>query len=282
MKTEKQVLSHFKNWATENDNVRCAILTSSRTIEGSVIDFLSDYDIELYVSDISPFIKNDDWLELFGEIMVKWPYEPKSTEFEKDWITRLVLFKDGVRIDFQITDKSKIAESHYENGYRILIDKDGLTNNLKDPTYSKYIIKKPSKKEYEELTNEFWWSAYYVPKYLWRDELPFAKYMLDYTLRYEYLHKIIDWYIGSKNNWSVETGIFGRKYKKLLPKDIWEEFENTYEGKGINENWQAFDRLTNFFRKIAIEVGNRLGYKYPQEVDNEVMIFCEKIKETKK
>jgi hypothetical protein len=36
--------------------------------------------------------------------MIKWPLTPMST-FDKNWITRLVLFDSGVRIDFQITAK---------------------------------------------------------------------------------------------------------------------------------------------------------------------------------
>ena len=56
MRSESKVLEVFKNWAEEKDNVRCAILTSSRVRPNATIDFLSDYDIELYVSDLKPFL----------------------------------------------------------------------------------------------------------------------------------------------------------------------------------------------------------------------------------
>lgn len=281
MRNQEQLLSHFVEWAHNNKVVRTAIMTSSRVSEDAKIDFLSDYDIELYVSDIKEFSINDDWLEDFGPIMVRWPFKPKST-FNENWITRLILFKDGVRIDFQITDQIKIDSKRYDNGYEILIDKDGLARNLNQPTFSEFIIKKPTKEEYEELVHEFWWDAYYIPKYLWRDELPFAKYMLDYTLRYSFIHKIVDWYIGYENNWSVETGALGKKYKRLLPKEIWDEFEQTYAGGGIEENWEAFIQNTKFFRKMAKRVGQKLGYEYPDEVDKEVMDFCNKVRLTKK
>ncbi|RKD31210.1 aminoglycoside 6-adenylyltransferase [Thermohalobacter berrensis] len=283
MRTEKEVLSQFKEWAERNELIRAAILTSSRAKPDANVDFLSDYDIELYVSDLSKFKKSDDWLEEFGAIMVRWPFKPRSTGFKTGcWITRLVLFKDGVRIDFQITDQLKIDSDAYDNGYKVLIDKDEITKGLSKPTYSEYIIKKPSKEEYEVLVNEFWWNAYYVPKYLWRDELPFAKYMLDYTLKYSFLHKIIDWYIGMKNDWSVETGAFGKKFKKYLSSETWKEFKETYAGADIEENWNAFFNTITFFRKIAKKVGENLGYKYPDQVDKEVIQFCKKIKETKK
>jgi len=280
MRSEEQVLSHFNEWAITNDAVRAAIMTSSRVSKDATIDFLSDYDIELYVSDLNLFRQSDEWLDVFGPVMVRWPHKPGST-FSDDWVTRLILFKDGVRIDFQITDLKHLVSDNYTNGYTVLIDKDGMTEELSEPTYSEYIIKKPSKEEYDALVHEFWWDAYYIPKYLWRDELPFAKYMLDYTLRYEFVHKIVDWYIGSENNWSVETGALGRKYKMLLSKEIWDEFEKTYVGGGIEENWDALYRTTDFFRKMSKIVGSKLGYTYPEQVDQEVMAFCKKIKETR-
>lgn len=281
MRTQEEVLTHFINWANNNKTVRAAIMTSSRVSKNAKKDFLSDYDIELYVNQINDFSQNDDWLEEFGPIMVRWPYKPKSSSKE-GWITRLILFKDGVRIDFQITDQMSIDPNQYDNGYKILIDKDGITRNINSPTFSEFIVKKPTKEEYEKLVHEFWWDAYYIPKYLWRDELPFAKYMLDYTLRYSFIHKIVDWYIGYENNWSVETGALGKKYKKLLSKEIWDEFEQTYAAGGVEENWSAFMRTTQFFRKIAKYVGDKLGYKYPDDIDKEVMEFCKKIRLTKK
>jgi len=39
--------------------IRAAILTSSRARPAAEVDFLSDYDIELYVSDLSIFKKDD-------------------------------------------------------------------------------------------------------------------------------------------------------------------------------------------------------------------------------
>lgn len=281
MRSEEQVLTHFIEWANKSDIVRTAILTSSRVKKDAKVDFLSDYDIELYVSDIEQFVESDNWLSTFGEVMVRWPYKPRST-FSKEWITRLVLFKDGTRIDFQITEEEKIQNERYDNGYRILIDKDKQGEHCIEPTYSEFIINKPTGEEYNALVHEFWWNAYYIPKYLWRDELPFAKYMLDYTLRYSFIHKIIDWHIGYENNWSIETGALGKKYKKLLSPKLWEEFEQSYAGGGIEENWEAFYKVTDLFRKVAKDIGQKLEYNYPEVVDDEVMAFCNRIKTTKK
>ncbi|MCK4599690.1 aminoglycoside 6-adenylyltransferase [Candidatus Bipolaricaulota bacterium] len=279
MRTEEDVLSQFSEWARRNDVIRAAVLTSSRVNPNPCIDFLSDYDIELYVSDLRPFQQDDSWLRVFGPIMVRWPLKPRSTDGE-NWITRLVQFKDGVRIDFQITDQTSIEPDAYDNGYRVLIDKDNLTTGLQEPTFSEYIIKKPSRQEYETLVHEFWWDAIYVPKYLWRDELPFAKYMFDNVLRYSFLQKVVEWYIGLQNDWSVSTGTCGKKFKRYLDAETWLEFESTYAGADVEENWRAFFKTVEFFRKLARTVGTSLGYDYPTELDEEVTQYCLSIRKT--
>ena len=55
MRTEEEVYSQFDEWAKNNELIRAAVLTSSRVKPGIEIEFLSDYDIELYVSDRTPF-----------------------------------------------------------------------------------------------------------------------------------------------------------------------------------------------------------------------------------
>ena len=281
MRTEEEVLSQFDEWAQGNDLIRAAVLTSSRVDPEGTTDFLSDYDIELYVADIGPFQKDDEWLSVFGPIMVRWPFRPRST-FDEQWITRLVLFKDGIRIDFQITDQTSIESSAYDYGYRVLIDKDNLTAGLSAPTFSKHTIKRPSREEYDRLVHEFWWNATYIPKYLWRDELPFAKSVLGQTIRDKYLRTVIEWFIGLQHDWSVNTGVCGRYFKRYLDDETWTEFESTYAGADIEENWQAFFTVISLFRKLGKIVGRRLAYNYPTQLDKEMTDYYSKIRNTRR
>ncbi|MCP4754648.1 MAG: aminoglycoside 6-adenylyltransferase [Proteobacteria bacterium] len=276
MKTSEDVVKHFKDWAQSNDLVRAAVLTSSRVKPDANVDDLSDYDIEMVVADLQPFQRDDGWLEDFGPIMVRWPNKPRSTGRDS-FVTRLVLFKDFVRIDFQITDQSEIEPGTYDDGYRILIDKDNLTSCLNQPTYQDHIVKKPAREEFETLVNEFWWAATYVPKYLWRDELPFAKYMLDNVIRYDYLHKVLEWTIGLQRDWSVNTGIHGKSFKKFLDVETWAELESTYTGAKTEDNWEAFFKTIDLFRRLATFLAHRLNFSYPVELDKEVTDYCRHI-----
>jgi aminoglycoside 6-adenylyltransferase len=277
LRTEEEIYAQFDEWARNNELIRAAVLTSSRTKPDIEIDFLSDYDVELYVSDIAPFQRDDEWLSVFGEIMVRWPLRPRPT-LEEGWITRLVLFKDYLRIDFQITDQVYIQPDAYQDGCRVLIDKDDLTAELNPPTFTRYHISKPSQEEYDDRVNAFWWDATYVPKYLWRDELPFVAYNLGCDIRDKFLRTVIEWYIGMENGWAVDTGLHGRWFKRYLSPELWAEYETTFARADIEEQWKAFFNAVSLFRKLAKAVANGLGYAYPDQMDREITEYHNQIR----
>ena len=270
-------LGQITRWLKGIYKVQCAILTGSRASEEQKIDFLSDYDIQLFVSDLEMFSKDDSWIENFGKIMIRWPLKPGST-FDSSWITRLVLFQDEVRIDFQITCPEYFDPGNYDSGFKVLIDKIRLTTNIPSPQFQQFKTVKPDSEEYETLINEFWWDATYVAKYLWRKEIPFAKYILDTSLRYKYLHTLLKWHIGLRNNWSVNPGIHEKNLELYLDTKIWNAYKETFTGADIEDNWNAFFRLVEFFSEIAHYIGSELGFEYPTQTDKAVVDYCSKIR----
>jgi len=277
MHGEKDVIERLQHWAHTNDFVRAMILTGSRADPRYATDLLSDYDIELYVSSVRPFM-NDGWLSFFGDVMSRWPLKPGPT-FDKEWITRLVLFENRVRIDFQITAEEPVDSEIHDSGFRVLVDKHGLADDLKAPTFSRNLTTRPTRDDYEALVNEFFWDATYVAKHLWRDEIYFAKYMLDSMIRFEHLRRIIEWYIGARNDWSVGTGRYGRLFKRHLDPQTWAEVEATFVDADIAKNWQALFNVIGLFRRLAEYVAGDLGYDYPDKLDNKVTDYCRQIKQ---
>ena len=98
-----------------------------------------------------------------------------------------------------------------------------------------------------------------MPKYLWRDELPFAASMLGQAVRDEYLQTVIEWSIGLQSDWSVDTGVRGRKFKRYLDAETWVQYESTFAGADIEENWTAFFNAVALFRRMAEAIGESLG-----------------------
>jgi aminoglycoside 6-adenylyltransferase len=59
---------------------------------------------------------------------------------------------------------------------------------------------------------------------------------------------------------------------------VWADFESTYVGPDIEDIWAALFRSTNLFRRVAKEVGDALGYTYPQLLDNKVSAYLDAVR----
>jgi aminoglycoside 6-adenylyltransferase len=181
-------------WAHARPDIRALLLTSSRTRPGGPVDVLSDYDLILAVTDTFCTGWEAAWLCDYGEPMVRWGDEGEvlghTTHF------RSVIYQDYVKIDYSIWPDAllgRVAASStlpegLDEGYRVLLDKDGATAGWKPPTYRAFIPARPTQAEYLALVEEFWWVSTYIAKSLWRNELVFARWVLiadlhDGTLR---------------------------------------------------------------------------------------------------
>ena len=200
---------------------------------------------------------------------------------------RGVVYQNYVKIDYSIWPVELLehiaAEAllldQLDVGYRVLLDKDQRTAGWKQPSYQAHIPVRPTQAEYQALVEEFWWSTTYVAKSLWRNDLVFAKWVLDQDLKLEAMRRMLEWRIEIDHHWSVKPGIYGRGLKQLLPPDIWSKFASTYGSLDVEKIWAALDRVISLFRQVAPDVGNALGYTYPQQVDDQVSAYLEAIRE---
>jgi aminoglycoside 6-adenylyltransferase len=168
-------------------------------------------------------------------------------------------------------------EAELDAGYRVLLDKDRLTRDMKPPTYRAYIPTRPTNEVYQLLINDFFTDAPYMAKCLLRGELLPAKWCLDFDMKHVHLRPMLEWRMGVEHNWSLPTGSLGKGLKKRLPPEIWSQLENTYAGADVSDNWEALFRTMTLFRQVAMEVGTGLGYTYPLELDQRVTVFVQKM-----
>ncbi|MBN1876456.1 MAG: aminoglycoside 6-adenylyltransferase [Anaerolineae bacterium] len=275
-------------WATEHEAVRVMLITSNRGRPHAHIDVLSDYDVILIMQDIYPFVVDRTWLNDFGDpLVVYWdPVEPDPI-FNIDQCGNVTQYADGLKIDFTFWPvelfKRILAApelpAELDAGYRVLLDKDGMTNTMRTPTFTAYVPIPPSYEAYQTFINDFLSDAPYVAKYLWRDELLPAKWCLDYDMKHIYLRQMLEWRLEIDHGWAIPVGNLGKGLKKNLPSDIWAQLEETYVGAHIEDNWDALVRTMALFRQVAIEVGTYLGYTYPDELHQRVNAYIEQIKQ---
>jgi aminoglycoside 6-adenylyltransferase len=67
--------------------------------------------------------------------------------------------------------------------------------------------------------------------------------------------------------------------KRWLQPDLWTELEETYTGADIYSNWTALIRIIDLMRRLAIEVGERLGFSYPEQLERRVVAYLHRVKE---
>jgi aminoglycoside 6-adenylyltransferase len=284
-------LSTLIDWAAGRDAIRALLLTSTRAVPGAPVDVLSDYDVILIMTDIRPFVADHGWLTDFGEVLVAyWDPIHSHPEFGIEQCGNVVQYVDGLKIDFSLWPISLFAQiaaapaldAELDAGYRVLLDKDGLTAPLRPPTHRAYVPQPPTEDEYLTWCNDFLSNPPFVAKCLWRDELLPAKWCLDEDMKQLYLRRMLEWHIGIATGWSVPVGNLGKGLKKRLSPELWAHLERCYAGANIAENWEALAQTMALFRRVGVEVGARLGFAYPEALHDRVGVFVEQIKQRKR
>lgn len=276
MPDESHVLGRVVAWADTEPSVRAVILTSSRARADETVDPFSDYDLILAVADVDAFLRDGAFVSAYGRPLARWGDEHELLGLRTTF--RGVVYDDGVKIDFTIWPAElleRVAEQatlpdDLDVGYRVLLDKDGCTAGWSQPTFRAHIPSRPTSDEYRALVEEFWWSSTYVAKALSRGEVVFAKFALDYDMKLGVLRRFLEWLVEIERGWNVRPGVFGRGLERLLPGELVEALHATYVGAEFDDNWDALFRTTALFRRAATDVGDALGYTYPQDVDDRV------------
>jgi aminoglycoside 6-adenylyltransferase len=284
MPREAAVLETLVAWGNARPSIRAMLLTSSLARPGGPVDLLSDYDVILAVTDPERFRRDEDWLSDYGRPLVRWGDE--SALYGLTTLFRGVIYEDYVKIDYTVWPDALLERiavqtalpEELDEGYRVLLDKDGRTSGWKAPSHRAFIPARPTEAEYQALVEEFWWSATYVAKSLWREELVFARWILDQELRLGVMRRMLEWRMEIDHDWNVRPGVSGRGMKRRLPAGIWSELTSTYVGPELEENWGALFRVTALFRRVATEVGTALGYVYPQPLDDRVSVYLNAVR----
>ncbi len=280
---EQAIIDYLTGWATADPRIRAVIWTSTRTNPEAAVDALSDYDIIFVVAALDPFL-DDRWMGDFGDVLVLYR-DPVQQEAGGPQMTRVTQYESGLKIDFTVMPVARWQRwtagpdlpADLDIGYRVLLDKDGLAAGLPPPTYTAYIPEPPDEATYLERIETFLHEATYVGKNLWRDELYAARFSQDH-MTHSMMRLMLEWRMEIDHNWSVKTGVAGKGLKKRLPPDIWDAFEATLTGAGIDDNWDALFAACALYRRLGIEVGDALGYAYPIDMDRRTIAYLEDLR----
>ncbi len=253
MRTEKEMLDLIINTAKEDERIRAVIMNGSRVNPHVKRDCFQDYDIMYVVKDIQSFTSNHNWIHRFGEIMiVQMPEEMSLVPPDGDGkFPYLMQFMDGNRIDLTLVPVELINNFVGQDSLsKLLLDKDNCIEEFPPASDKDYLIKKPTEKEFLGCCNEFWWCSTNVAKGLWREELSYAKGMLDGPVRDMFI-VMLEWHIGMKTDFTVNAGKFGKHFEQYIEKDMWEQFKRTFSNAEYENIWESFFVMGDLFREVA-------------------------------
>lgn len=284
MKTREGKLKAIIEWSGENEDIRAALLTSSLVNPLAPVDEFSDIDIELIFETNTNYISDNGWTHRFGNPIAM--VEEDESYFDNKHAMKMVLYDDSVKVDFKLYSKTNflaevkqnILPEDWDIGYKILIDKDGITREMQKPTHQVSLIQKPSAHKFKQILNDFWWDTTYVAKCLARDEIFYAKFMSETNIRTDYLIPLIEWYIASQHDWNITTNKHGRLFKKYLNSEIWIKIERTFSGSNLEDNWAALFAMADLVSEIGIGLSKKSGYEYPVNLEKNIRKYLKMLK----
>ena len=265
-------------WGESEERVRAMLLTGSHARPGDA-DRLSDLDVALFCDDPAPLDQDDRWLERIAPVWINLPVQDGEGH-----PARLVIFAGGLKADLGLNPLRSLQElaaatvlpEVYDRGYEVLLDKDGLTAALPPPRRRHHRKPPPSREEFVATVEEFWFEVWHVAKYLARGELWHAKFR-DWATK-EFLLRIIEWDAQARHGWDHDTRHLGLKLRQWGDPAVWQRLPEVFGHFDAADAWQALAATTCLFGDVARGIAARLGYSYPQQLEDDILAFVANLK----
>ena len=276
------ILNKIIEWAENEFAIRAIILEGSR-VSNSHIDELSDYDLNVFVVNHDKYTKDNSWINKFDQVLI---YQ-KEKFFYKDIEipTRLVVYKNNPKVDFsfwpisilhEIIDNKILPES-YKSGYKVLLDKDKITDGMLSPSNDGFLIPKPTEDELLTTIYNFWFEAYCIVKYLKRDNLWYAKILESGPIK-KFMLKMILWNESSKYDWkNNKIHLQGKNLETKVSKDIKKSFNNCFSKYNKSDTWHSLIGMIELFKRLSYEVTMKMNVEYPEESISQIQEYIKRL-----
>lgn len=274
MRTEAEMYRLILDYARLDERVRGVILNGSRADPQAPLDRLRDFDIVYLVTDVTPY-KQGDISGAFGDILVLSRTDEVALfdEHLPHCAAYLMQFSDGNRIDLTIARREDFSGYCFDDRLSmVLLDKDGFLPELPPPDRSSHFIRRPSRRCFEECRTEFWWTALYVEKALYRNQLLYAQTHLELCTR-KMLLQMLSWYAGAAHGFAVSAGKLGDGLKELLPEPLWKGFCGLYPPCEAEAIRSALYAAFSLFTTVSQAVAEQLSFPFDGTPDRRVPDF---------
>lgn len=274
MTTLSTLQSNFTAWALAQDDVRAAIVVGSQARSDHPADEWSDLDLILFVTDMDRLQNDTSWLAEIGPLWLSQPGHTVAGDPE-----RLALFAGGLQVDFvfspvgalsalpQLIAAGRLPDIVYR-GVRVLLDKDHLIPHLPEPGHLPAAVP-PTVDAFRQTLESFWFSAVYNAKQLCRGELWLFQTASGGMLWP--LLRMIEWQARATHGWGYDTWHAGKFVAEWADASVYTAFCGCFAHLDRADGWQAFWRRLEIFHQLARQVAEKLGFAYPQDLENQIV-----------
>ncbi|MDD2579545.1 MAG: aminoglycoside 6-adenylyltransferase [Eubacteriales bacterium] len=264
------LIESIRRWAVNASDVQAVVIIGSRARAARPADEFSDLDLLVVATDIDRFYQTTDWLQAIG---TPWLWFDEQTP--AGMMERRVLFDQALDVDFVLMSLSDLqnstndlALSTLQRGYRVLVDKVGISHDLKPVHAAGTKAVKPTESEFVNDVNDFWFHTVWLTKKLLRGEVWMAKSCLDGYLK-RILLRMAEHQAHIKNGWDYDTWFDGRFFDNWADPVVVKGIRYAYAHYDEDDIIRALRATMELFRTMAAETAVGMGWPYPQQADRE-------------
>jgi aminoglycoside 6-adenylyltransferase len=257
-------------WAQSEAAIRAMLLVGSRArTTDHPPDEWADHDLTLYATHVPIDPASRQWAEAFG---VVWFYIP--TTFEDGTPHPLIVYDGAQKVDVSFEAVGHLAamiadqrlDDPMQRGYRVLIDKDGLTAKLPPPTPP--VFTPPTEDEYQRVFDGFWFGTLYVALQIRRRNLWVVKFR-EGTAR-ESLLRMLEWH--AESTWHD-----GHYMVDWLDPALYAKVGDLFGGFDAAASWRSLRAMIALFTRAAGDVAERCKFAYPVALEHELDMHIKRL-----
>lgn len=264
---EKDLIKDISDRANKY-KIKALVQEGDKLNKAAVYDSSLPYEVLIVVEDPSKFDQ-----ALFDELGEKILGYVKEYEDERVFE---YIYKDRIKLIARVRSMEGINENIRKNSLsQIILDKDNIIDPIRVPTDLTQRTKEPSDLEYFNLINEFYSKIYDVGISMMKDEKVRTFYIFEEARRL--LLKMAEFNIGAKYDFKVNPGVNGKNMGVYLEKDQYELILNSISEIDDESMWTSIFNACSLFRKLSMEVADKLNFKYLKKTDVEIIKFLRSI-----
>lgn len=286
MRTESEVIDRVLAMAGEDDGVRAVIQTDLLPVR----EYLHSWNFCLIVNDVAKY-DDDVFKGRLGDRILLFRADRNYPEMFPNTRAHLMVFRDGATIVIHAMDREAFlsryigAQGHEDvwmgSTFRVLLDKDHSLPAVERLEETQTVFaERPSQEDFMGACDEFWWVLKTFAEYVLREELPAAMYYLNVAVR-SLLNKMLRWHIVLQAGRPVDMGILDSNLEKLLDKDLFLLYRQTYPDADYAHIQEAYRAVVELWRRVGNAVAARCGFDYPQATEDNMLEFIQNLRNLK-